>query len=286
MRWGIACVLLFACGSVTKAKPDAALDAPADIALDAETVVVLSDPMGPTMALDSEVGRSLISVHVHSEQPNQNAHVAFSGTLGTFSPTLVAVTTDGSGDGSASAMYAAGSDGGAETVSMIAGLNGIESAPATAMFDITKVTIAGNGQPFTNQAGFSPNYLLGEPITVVNPGMLTKIGFVSTQNGPNMKVGIYTANGAVPGTLVAQMGPVAIQQGINEVVLATPVPLVAGTYWYEAVYDSVGEMGGDSSGVTTMVAYCTLPFTSALPTTFPAASTYNSNRFNYFVVLQ
>ena len=67
------------------------------------------------------------------------------------------------------------------------------------------------------------------------PGMLTKVGFWSQTDGPNIKIGIYTANGAQPGTLIAQAGPVAVVHGMTEVTLASPVQLAAGTYWYEAI---------------------------------------------------
>lgn len=288
MRWGLACVLLFACGSVNKVTPDAKVDAAHDAAPDAETVVVLSDLMAPAGPLDTEVGYASTSVHVHTAQPNQMARVAFSGTLGKFTPPLVTVMTDGSGDGSASSLYAPGSAAGAETVSVIGALNGVESAAATAMFNLSKVTVAGYGVPFDGDGGFGQNYLLGQPITVAAPGMLTKVGFWSQTDGPNIKIGIYTANGAQPGTLIAQAGPVAVVHGMTEVTLASPVQLAAGTYWYEAIYDTTGHIGADTSNTTGTgtIAYISLAYANALPTTFPTPSTYTGEHFNYFLVFQ
>lgn len=289
MRWGIAWVLLCACGSVNKAPPDAGkADAAADATPDAETTVVLSSPMGPTDAVDSDGGNAAVSVHVHTAQPNQTANVSFTGALGTYAPALVAVTTDGSGNGSASSTFTAGSMGGTETTSMVAGLGGTESPAVTTMFAIAKVMVDGYETPFSGDGGFGQNYLLGQQISVPTAGNLVKIGFVSQQAGPNIKIGIYTSAGTAPGTLVAQAGPVAIVQGTNEISI-TPVALAAGTYWYMAIYDTTGHIGADTAGTTgtSTIDYISLPYTSALPATYPTSpSTYPGEHFNYFLVVK
>lgn len=287
MRWGfVACVSMVACGSVNKITPDAAKDAAVDVGIDAETVVVLSDPMGPTGFIELGGGVGRLSVNVHTMQPNQLAHVAFTGGgLGTYNPALVAVTTDGSGDGSASSTFTAGSAAGTETSSMLGGLDGVESAPATAMFPLQAATLAGFPTPFTTDGGCGANYLLGIQITVPTAGMVHRIGMISLQNGPNVKIGLYTSTGTAPGTLVAQVGPLALQQGRNEADI-TPVAIAAGTYWLEALYDNLGHCGLDGFGGTNTIAYISTPFTSPLPTTFPTPTTYQGGHFNYFIVMQ
>src|SRR3569623_343950 len=288
MRWGLACVLLFACGSVTKAKPDAALDAPIDVGLDAETVVVLSDPMGPTTFVETAGGVGRLSVHVHTMQPNSVTHVAFTGgALGTYTPAIATVTTDGSGDGSASSTFMAGSATGTETTSMLAGLDGVESDTLMpAPFPLQTATVDGFATPFTTDGLCAPNYLLRIKITVPAPGMVKKLGLVSLQTGSNVKLGLYTTGISTPGTLVAQTEPLAVHQGRNEADV-TPVAIAAGTYWIEAIYDDLGHCILDSYSGTNTIAYISMPFANALPTTFPSSpSTYMGGHFNFFVVLQ
>ena len=288
MRWGIACVLLFACGSVNKSKPDAGkMDAPADAAPDAPPAVTLSMPMGPS-GVDTNGGTGTVSVNVHTFLPSKTATVVFDGggaSLGTYAPKSVMVTTDGSGDATAMTTFTAGATAGTETTTMQAAVDGMESMPVMTTFPLVALQRIGYATPYANQGSFTPGYLLGIKLVVPTAGHLRGIGFYSPVVGPNIQIGIYNDNNGAPGTLIAQLAPRAIAMGANEIVIP-PVAITAGNLWFMAVYDQTGHVGREGVGTNDdTIYYTTFTYGGTLPTTFPTPQTQGSDHFNYYVLV-
>jgi hypothetical protein len=100
-----------------------------------------------------------------------------------------------------------------------------------------------------------------------------------------MKIGIYADAAGNPGTLVAQMPSTAVLLGMNEVPLAAPVTLTAGTYWFMANYSASASIYDNVNAAGSTVKYISLPFATALPATFPTPTTYTGQVFNYYLVV-
>jgi len=62
-----------------------------------------------------------------------------------------------------------------------------------------------------------------------------------------------------------------------------PVVLQPGAYWIMGLYDARASVGLDGSAMGTSVAYISLPFSSEVPSSFPAPRTYSGQLFNYWV---
>jgi hypothetical protein len=274
-----ALVLVVGCGSVnTNAKPDAT-KAPPDVAAIEPAVVSVSVPS--MVEVEGDTGAVTAELHA---APTTAVTIAFSGTLGTYAPTTQTVTTDGSGNGSATVTFTSGVMDGTEVgTATITAPTGAQ--PKAFGFQVIPFERYGITAQLPSSGNFAANDLLGTAIVVPTAGTLRKFGFLSATAGPNLKIGIYTDAAGTPGTLVAQMPATAILQGLNEVALATPVALAAGTYWFMGIYDASGAVYYTTSAPTSTVKYVSLTFASALPTTFPTPTTYTGQAFNYYLVV-
>lgn len=277
MRWGLLLVVLSACGKVQIAadagKMDAAIDAP-------PPSVTLSMAQGS--AVDAEGGTSEVSVHVHTFVPSKIVNVAFTGALGTYSPSIDVVATDEMGEGSASATFQSGSGAGTEMTTIVGTSDGKMSAPVTASFDVVALQRIGNPMQGTSSNPISNNYLLGLSIAVPADGHLKKVGLIMS-GAVSAQVAIYTDNAGNPGALVASIPGTALVAGVNEIPLSTPVALTAGTYWFMVNYNAVGSPTSGTTSVT--CKYISLAYGTAPPNPFPAPSTTTFNNVNYYLVV-
>lgn len=283
-----------ACGDVIKQeqlKADAAIDAPSIIVdappdapdLNAPRVTTVTVPTG----VDAEGGTGMVTATL-AGPANTAFTVTFSGQYGSYSPPTVTVTTNASGQAMVATTYTTtfthttdGTEMSTATITVPSG-----AAPKAFQFPVVALKRQGNVTQYPGPTSFSPNYLLGEPITTTVSGNLKKFGFIYGTAGGNVKIGIYTNNASnLPGTLVAQLPSTAIQAGSVEVALPSAVNLPAGTYWFLGIHD-IGAPLYYTTGSTNVVAYTSQPFANELPTTFPASpSTYSGQSFNWWFVI-
>ena len=157
----------------------------------------------------------------------------------------------------------------------------------TATFNTSTVTRIGNTTPFTETSGASPNYLLGELITVPSNVTLLQFGVISRGAGQGMQMALYTNVGSAPGTLVAQTAATTMFVGNMEMnPTAGPVALPAGTYWIMAIYNATAQFGFTTMAGTNVVSYRSWTYGTPLPTTFGTPITYTGQSFNYYLVVQ
>lgn len=262
-----------------------AIDAHAvDAVPDAPEPLTLTSAMGP-VSLDAEGATGSVAVHVHTLAPAQAVDVVFTSSLGaTYTPPTVTVTTDASGNATAASTYTSNMAG-MEMTSIAGSIASMSSATASVAFPVVALQRYGHPTAFTTSGGFSPNYLLGEKITVAAPGHLKAFGFISMAVGPNIQIGLYLDAGGAPGALFTSLPSTPIQNGVNEVQVA-PLQLDAGDYWFEADYSALGSVGQDQAGAGDVpIDYISFTFGGSLPATFPAPTTYNANHFNYYLVV-
>jgi len=267
---------LVACGKVSNTDVDAQQ---AD-AFDGPVIVSVSTPT----SLEAEGAMATIMASVHGH-PNEVLKVSFSGMLGTYGPPTSLVTTDAAGNGTVSTTFISGMLGGVEagvvTASNAAMVN---SVPKQFGFQVIALARYGQATAFGASGQFGQDNLLGQTITVTAAGTLKKIGFISISAGPMIKVGIYADAGGVPATLLTQIPATNVAMGTNEIALASPLAMNAGTYWFMAVYNTQGNVGSDQTAART-IRFIAEPFANPLPTVFPTMTSTNmSGNFNYYLV--
>jgi hypothetical protein len=143
----------------------------------------------------------------------------------------------------------------------------------------------GNAVEFASSGGHSPNYLLGYRITVTSRMDLTHLALIiKSAVAGAVQMGLYTESGGEPNTLVAQTASAPLSAaGRYEIpITAGQVQIQPGAYWLMADY-SVTTSPGVLTGTGGVYKYISLTFGSALPTTFPAASTGGNQDVNYYV---
>ena len=178
----------------------------------------------------------------------------------------------------------AGYSGGGCGASSVCNVTITAATTVTATFNAGSVTY-GNATDLGGMQNISANYLLGPMVTVTTGGTLTKFGLISRDAGTHVRFALYTNVGGAPGTLVAQTPSTLVAVGSQEINPTTTPTIATGTYWLMGNFDVATNVGGDT-GSTTQIDYISLPFTSAIPTSFGTASTYNGARFNYWIRVQ
>jgi hypothetical protein len=150
--------------------------------------------------------------------------------------------------------------------------------------DCSPVSVTfGYATEFTQGSSHSTGFLLGNRIAVTQPIMLTHLGQISKQNGPNVNMGLYTDSNGAPSALVATTGAVAVTTGVMEVAV-TNVALAAGNYWFMAVYSASASVGIQFNVTSDVVDYVSFPFSATLPASYPGGlSSYTGQGFNYYV---
>jgi hypothetical protein len=133
---------------------------------------------------------------------------------------------------------------------------------------------------FGSNGTFSPNYLLGELITVGDTLEMTHFGIISGAVSSQVKLGLYADVAGTPGALLAQSSG-AMTAG-TLLFPVTQTRLLPGSYWIMAVYDVTSSPRVNAT-FTNTIKYISHSFANALPGSFPAHTTYTGQYFNYYV---
>lgn len=164
-------------------------------------------------------------------------------------------------------------------------LNVTAAATVTATFGVIPVVRVGYPTPLGGFQNVSRDYLLGERITLPNPVTLVKFGVLVGVAGPQARFSLYANAGSLPGALLAQTATVTLTSGAMEVdPTEANVALPAGTYWFMANYETTANIG--FGGASNTIVYRSLPFGSAIPNPYGAATSYTSQTLNYYLVVQ
>ena len=143
----------------------------------------------------------------------------------------------------------------------------------------------GNAVEFPDASAHSADYLVGSPITVPTPSVLTHLAVIGKASGANVMLALYSDPGGDPDHLVAATGAVPMSVGAMEIPVA-PMSLAAGTYWLMGVYDADASIGIDENDPNAPDCYAPHVFSDALPDPFGSSFPYSGQRFNYYVRVQ
>jgi len=157
-------------------------------------------------------------------------------------------------------------------------------ASATASRTVLETYDLGNDTALDLTSTSAADTLLGTWLTVPAATTLYRVGVIMAAGGPQVRLALYTDSGGAPGSRVAVTGTTTTVSGANELELATPVALAAGTYWLMAVYDT--DASPYSTETTTQTVYSqSLPFSTVPPATLAAPSSYCCQDFSYYLVV-
>jgi hypothetical protein len=230
-------------------------------------------------SVDAEGGSATLVVRVRGRAEEQLS-IALNGTLGSFDPSEKLVITDANGDASMMTSFTAGAvSGDEEAIANVSNFSGDRSSFRFA-FPVTPINRVGQFTQLPSSEPASLGYLEGQAITVTDPGVLRRVGIVST-GAVDVVVGIYTESAGQPTTLLASTSA-TLKLGVNEL----PVPdtsLPAGTYWFMANYRTAVSLYVGTA--TRFTKFVSRTFATALPTTYPPHMTYTDNVRNYYFVL-
>jgi hypothetical protein len=216
--------------------------------------------------VDAEGGEAEVAVHVRGKAGEQLS-VAIAGTLGTFAPEQGQVTADAAGDATFTTRFTAGAAEGEATATInVANLEGARRSKELTLA-VRALVRVGEVAQLPNTSGFIASYLDGHTVTVAAAGRLRKLGLVSPDTG-DIVIALYADNGGRPGTLITSATG-TLRVGVNEL----PVPeimLPAGAYWYMMNFRVATDVYRGTA--TRPVHGFSLPFTNALPATFPTTT--------------
>ena len=118
--------------------------------------------------------------------------------------------------------------------------------------------------------GLSANYMVARKFTASTTGNMVTFKLTARGSG-NVKVGVYTDTGALPGTLLSSTGSVAVVSGANSISIASTA-LVSGTAYWLCANSSIASLLASSVGSAGTSRYAALTFSSAFPSTWPGGS--------------
>ncbi len=124
------------------------------------------------------------------------------------------------------------------------------------------------------------NYLLGHPVTVSSDMTVTHLGIIGKRTTSNGQIALYTDASGQPDALVTESSLQAIVSGTNTFDVPD-APIVAGTYWVMAVYDSTAYVGENRSRDT--IYYVSMSGGSAMPDPLSGLRSYSGYRHNYYL---
>ncbi|MBP7549932.1 MAG: pre-peptidase C-terminal domain-containing protein, partial [Gemmatimonadaceae bacterium] len=136
---------------------------------------------------------------------------------------------------------------------------------------------------FASSSGWSPNYLIGQELTVSQNITLTHIGLNVAAGTGGVRIGIYYNNAFnLPGALVTQVAGTISTTG-NVEFPTSAIALPAGTYWLMFNFQNTITRTQDAGSPAT-VRYVPYVYGAALPVGFPAGiTTYTGNLTNAWV---
>jgi hypothetical protein len=133
----------------------------------------------------------------------------------------------------------------------------------------------GSPTAFAGTSGWSPNYLIGQQVFISQTITVTHLGLMVAGGGGGVRIGLYTNNSGIPGTLLTQAAGTISTTGLVEFP-AGNVVVGAGTYWLMYNFQNLVTRYQDT-GSSMSTNYINLTYGSALPASYP--STPNSILF-------
>ena len=136
--------------------------------------------------------------------------------------------------------------------------------------------IYGNIGKGSDLVNFTQNFLAGIEIYIPNPCVVTGLGVVlaavSNFKPHNMYLGLYKDVAGNPGDLVATVSaPTLVAAGGQELSVAPPVDVLAGSYWILGVWDGLASFATNAASTVTVTwRYSAYNF-GALPSTAPTS---------------
>jgi len=159
------------------------------------------------------------------------------------------------------------------------------TATTTTSTTLATGTDFGNDVEFPDASAHTPDYLVGSPITVSSPFVLTHLGVIAKAGGPHVMLMLYASAGSDPDQLVASTASMPMTVGRMEIPVA-PTQLPAGTYWMMGVYDSDASIGIDETNPNAPDCYAPHLFSDPAPNPFGTSFLYTGQRFNYYIKVQ
>ncbi|MBX7120140.1 MAG: pre-peptidase C-terminal domain-containing protein [Gemmatimonadaceae bacterium] len=134
---------------------------------------------------------------------------------------------------------------------------------------------------FAGTSPWSPNYLIGQQITISQPITLTHLGLNVAGGTGGARIGLYTDAAGRPSVLVAQAVGTISTTGQVEFTTGN-VTVAAGTYWLMVNFQNTITRTQDTGSPTT-VNYISHTWGTALPAVYPILSTaYTGNLTNHW----
>lgn len=119
---------------------------------------------------------------------------------------------------------------------------------------------------FTGTSSWSPNYLIGQQLFVSQTITLSHIGLVVESGTGGVRIGLYTNNGGIPGSLITQVSGFISTTGLVEFA-APAVGVAAGTYWL--MYNFQNPITRFQSTSSSTVNYINFTYGPSLPANYP-----------------
>ena len=140
----------------------------------------------------------------------------------------------------------------------------------------------GDATSFADHAGMTvtSNTLYGQQVTLAAQAYVMRLGLFTDNAGATARIALYLDQAANPALLVAQAGPQALVVGENEIRLAAPVQLNAGTYWLMADFDAGTQVRRNAATVAQI--FLSVAATAPLPATTAGSTSLTGNTLNYF----
>lgn len=180
---------------------------------------------------------------------------------------------------------AADSDLGTDWVCTVTSDDGdTEGGSATASIEALVFYEVGYSTSSSGPGSAGASYLLGPSITVSTATTLYGIGGYLGTAGNTGRFALYTSSAGVPGTLVAYTDTFTTALGANEISLATPVALPAGTYWVMGVYSATTYIYYGASSTAT-IKYKAASYSSTPSSSFGTASSYTGYPPSLYLVV-
>jgi len=142
--------------------------------------------------------------------------------------------------------------------------------------------IIGNAIAFETSSNHAPNYLLGSPIEVPVESTIEAFGVIARKKA-RVVMALYTNR---PMTLVASIEPTDLafsEQTLRPLIHPTIAP---GTYWLLAVFERNASVAYDMTDKTAPVRYIRHDFHDPLPEIIERFTTYEGQRFNFWLVTE
>lgn len=268
------------------ARPDAPPDAPIDAAPDAPTDAAPDAPMGPTLVaaavpLRVAVGDTATVTLTVSGRPSSTVTWSITPSGGTFTPASGAVATSSAGVAVIATTFTAAAAGDhGQLVTLIDG--GSTAAP----FELRARTLRRLGEvaPFPDTQGLAiaANALVGQSVVLDRDAVIMRLGVIAQTGGFNGRMALYANAGSAPRALVAATAVAPITGVAQELPVATPFAVSAGTYWVMAAFDAAAPIKRSTTNTT--LAFVAHPL--AQPPPDPIATAAVTNRvLNYYVVV-